>query len=205
MDKEFAALGTEFTAVEKRGQNLVVTDKASAEFVTETAVIASRLFNAVENRRKVEVDPLNTQLDEINGRYKKITRELDRIKKQAKAAVEAWMNEQDRIAAAEALRIAKEEEEARAKELMAAHAQEVEAPSAPLASFEEAPVAPAAIASDTGLAQKSKHWTYEVLDIKQVEAKFLLINNKDVMAAIHAGERNIPGLRIFQKSQLSVR
>lgn len=52
-------------------------------------------------------------------------------------------------------------------------------------------------------AQKSKGgrkiWTYEVTDIDQVPTGLLMIDTKAVTEAIRRGDREIPGLRIFQK------
>lgn len=182
-----------------------VTDQESAAFVTETAVIAARLFNVLETHRKAEVTPLNNKVSEINGRYKSFTDRLKAIKTQASEAVTKWQDEQERKAAAERARIAREEEEQRQRELKAAEEKGREAPEVALAPLEEAPEVQKTVRSDTGSATGKKVWDHEVVNLAQVPVEYLQLDTVAVRKAINAGVREIPGVRIFQKSQLSVR
>jgi hypothetical protein len=59
--------------------------------------------------------------------------------------------------------------------------------------------------AETGKSVMQKRWTYELVDIKKVPAKYLQLQLGPIRKAIDAGERKIPGLRIFQKPSLSVR
>lgn len=46
------------------------------------------------------------------------------------------------------------------------------------------------------------HWTYEVVDLGEVPRAYLVIDPSKVAAAIRAGQRDIPGLRIFNDKRL---
>ncbi len=48
-------------------------------------------------------------------------------------------------------------------------------------------------------------WSYRLVDIKQVPANFLVLDQAAVRAAIRSGERKIDGLEIFQEAQGSLR
>lgn len=50
-----------------------------------------------------------------------------------------------------------------------------------------------------------KTWVFEVDDISKVPAEFLVLNSKAVRVAVREGARSIPGLRIFEKSEIVVR
>lgn len=51
----------------------------------------------------------------------------------------------------------------------------------------------------------TKRWTHELVDLGQVPREYLVIDEKKVREAIAAGERNIPGLRIFQSESITLR
>ena len=44
-------------------------------------------------------------------------------------------------------------------------------------------------------------WTFEVQNLSNVPREYLMLDEKKVREAIRSGERNIPGLMIFQKQQ----
>ena len=48
-------------------------------------------------------------------------------------------------------------------------------------------------------------WTFEVEDISKVPVEFLSINSVAVNSAIKSGVREIPGIKIFQKSSVSIK
>lgn len=68
-----------------------------------------------------------------------------------------------------------------------------------------APVIPqeaAAVRTETGTTSYVPVWDFEVLDIAAVPAKYLEINAQAVRAAIKAGLRDIPGLKISERMQI---
>ena len=48
-------------------------------------------------------------------------------------------------------------------------------------------------------------WTFEVVDLAQVPAEFLAVNDTAVRQAIKDGTREIPGLKIYQKPTVAIK
>lgn len=61
------------------------------------------------------------------------------------------------------------------------------------------------VRTDSGSSTERKVWTYEVVDFIVLANKYKIENIKLINEAIRAGERHIPGLRIYQEISLSGR
>lgn len=48
-------------------------------------------------------------------------------------------------------------------------------------------------------------WDFEIENIKEIPAEFLTVNSSAIRAAIRAGRREVPGLKIFQKPQVAIK
>jgi hypothetical protein len=66
-------------------------------------------------------------------------------------------------------------------------------------------VAPTELASASGSASTRMVWKATVTDEAAVPRKYLIVDQKAVNAAVKAGEREIPGVRIEQVPELAVR
>ena len=53
------------------------------------------------------------------------------------------------------------------------------------------------VQANVGNSTTEKRWTYDLVNIKKVPAKYLQLNLGEIRKAIVAGERNIPGLKIY--------
>lgn len=51
----------------------------------------------------------------------------------------------------------------------------------------------------------TKRWTFEVQDINQIPREYTQVDEKKIREAIAAGERNIPGVRIYQDESITLR
>ena len=61
------------------------------------------------------------------------------------------------------------------------------------------------VKTQDGSAHQQLDWLYEVEDLEKVDRSWLMLNDKGVKAAIKAGVRNIPGLRIYPKTKVIAR
>jgi hypothetical protein len=96
-------------------------------------------------------------------------------------------------------------EEARAAE-QAAREAEAEAAARPAVEAPRLEVAaPVALKSTSGSISRRKVWTATVVDPARVPDRFKVVDQKAINAAMRGGERDIPGVRIEQVSELAVR
>lgn len=49
------------------------------------------------------------------------------------------------------------------------------------------------------------HWTYKVVDESKVPRDYLMLDHSKIMNAINNGERNIPGLEIYDEGNVAIR
>lgn len=187
-----------------------ITDAASAEKGADLAKWFRVLFKKIEEERTSLVKPLNDHVKMINGRFKSTTSRLEHgqgiIDRKLLAFNKA--EEDRRRKEAEEARKAAEEEALRRAIALEAKGEE----GAASAVIDDAIVAPApvqkvgAVRGDFGsVATVRKIWTFEVEDLAKVPVEFLEVVAPKVNAAIKAGERNIPGLRIYEKDSIAVR
>lgn len=172
------------------------------------------LVKGIEDERVAITKPINEGLRVLNAKFKVMTAPLEKAAGGLRETLQGYLElkaaqerEAKRISDARELKAAQEAFEAeKAKhpnpEVMPATLPAIAAP----------PPAPAPVTrvrGDTGaLSSLKKVWDYEVTDIKKLAAArpdLIQANQKYVENAIKAGEREIEGLRIFQRDVLQVR
>lgn len=67
------------------------------------------------------------------------------------------------------------------------------------------PARPSVTRTASGSAQTRKRWKFEVTDAMQVPRQYLMVDDRLLRAAVADGEREIPGVRIYQEDDLAVR
>ena len=176
-------------------------------------VLRSKLsdFQAeVERLRQAEEDRLRREAAE---RERKLREERERVEREAREAREA-AEQKAREAEAEARKQAAEaadaqaaEEAARAAEAAAAQLDEAKLAERTLDALPNLP-APVPVVPEArkieGI-QTRKVWDFDVLDPAAVPREFLKVDEVAIRAAVRAGTREIPGVRIEQKTQAAVR
>jgi hypothetical protein len=167
-------------------------DKEGRKFL-----IVTRVINAVF---KASIsDKLGDEVSIIKARMK-----VYAVAKEAKARAAAQAVAE--AAAAEAAKVAAEAE--RTMQPAALQAAVVADETANKAQ-QLATATPSALARTRGdggaVTSLRKFWTFEVTDLADVPTEYLILDEKKVRAAIAAGEREIPGLRVFQDSSLGIR
>ena len=179
---------------------------------TEAYAVLGQLksrITLVEKRRKDITQPLNTSLRQINALFKTLSEplsEADRIlrskigifrrKQEAEAAKRQAVLEQKAAAAeAEAAKLA-----ARKRQTAAT----IEKTEALVERRDELEQKAEAVTAKVGDAHVSKRWTFRIEDAAKVPADYLVVDTIKVWQAVRDGERDIPGVRIYQEESVRV-
>ena len=139
----------------------------------------------IEKKRMAITVPLNQSLREANALFKPLSVPLENVKKIINDKILEFKLSEEAKADAEMERREKIQESHKAK------------------GHKTTELVP--VIAETGKSTMQKRWTYDMTDIKKVPAKYLQLNLGVIQKAINVGERKIPGLRIYQKSSLSIR
>ena len=138
----------------------------------------------VEKRRTEITKPLNTSLKATNALFKEVTDPL----------IEADGILRDKILAFQSIQREKaDKERERREKIQDAH----EAAGHEIHELAE-------VEPDVGISTMTKRWTYEVTDVTKIPRNYLVPHPVAIRAAITQGERDIPGLSIFQVGGLRV-
>lgn len=152
-----------------------------------------------EQERKVSVEPLNQELKRINGFFKPVTNKLEEIEAALKRIIGAYTlrkhQEQQRllVEAAEAARKAAAEQTV---------TQDAPDNTQTLALMAEAQAVAAPRIAGIGVKEVID---WELIDPNAVPEIYKSVDKAKVDAAIKAGARDIPGLRIFKTARVSAR
>jgi len=192
-------------------------DAAAAEFVQTLEAQKARLNGMLvayeTEQRRIAMEAEVKRQAEIARQQKEAREAQEKIDREAREAEQARLKaERDAREATNAEARAKAQEEARKateaqQQAAAAKAQQEEA-----AKLQQAEIfrAPAPAVTRAAGASVQTPWTYEVVDIKALYAACpdlveLSVKRSEVLALIRSGTREIPGLRIFQKTKVSIR
>jgi len=190
-------------------RNVVLIDEGATAEMTSIIKSLKETGKALDTLRDGEVRPLNTQVKDINARYKQLTSVIDEIEVNGKAAIKSFMQiEQAKRNAEEAARRKAEQErliavaaEQKSEEVQEAVMEIAAAQTAPRVEAKAAPVT----GNFGGTAGTAKKWVFTLDDITKVPADLLLLNESAVRARIAAGARDIPGLTIKEDFNVNIR
>lgn len=184
-----------------------------------------RLEKAVEERRKQLVDPLNARVKMINAYAKKLLEPVLAAEKHLKGQMITWEKklEAERVAQAKKLELERRAKEA---ELAAKKAEEDRktslssafGPSNEVEKIEPSSVEREAFESERALAMAEKanednrvkgaqkYWTFEIVDESQIPDGFFSLDPAKIrFEIVSRGIREIPGIKIYQETRLSIR
>lgn len=180
-----------------------VADPAGAARVTELLTIAASTSKRVEEARLEITRPLKAKAKEIEDAVRPLAEALEGLITAGKRKVLEWQRrEAERVRREREERERQEADARRAAQAAATASQKpvpVPAPAPPI------PDAPRGVRTDYGTASVRQSWDFEIVDASKLPPAFVMPNEKAIRAAVNAGSREIPGVRVFQRQDLAVR
>ena len=155
--------------------------------IGELKARAAKMAKEIEAFRRSLTDPLNDQIKELIALVRPILGELEALDARCSRLLLDFTRTQQ----------AKAET---ARQMQEHFAATVENPLAPPPI-----VATRGVKTDTGTTSIRKTWTFEIIKPDDVPRKYLCVDELAVRAAVKAGERDIPGVRIYQHETMATR
>jgi len=202
-EAEVKELRTQADGVVAAANVLVVANDKGMADATEMLSWIAGAKKRFEEKRKALVKPLNDHVKTINSMFKEYTAPLEAADSTLRGKVLNYRREQERIRQEEEERIRKlaEKEQARLEE----QAAKKGAPPPPPMPIPQVQEQARTVRGDLGTVSAKKVWDYEIVDERQIPPEFMMVNEKAIRAAVKAGVRNIPGVKIYQREELAVR
>lgn len=152
----------------------------NANLKKEASLNLAKISKLLDSKRAEAVKPALEEQRRINAVFKPV---IDKLESMSKGLINQ---------VAEFARL----EEKRVQEL---RAQQAKADAEALLA--QQPIAPKAeIAPPAVTVSETKVWVYDIIDDKEVPREFLQPNESAIIAAIRAGKRSIPGIKIYMKT-----
>lgn len=224
--QKLQAIQQDIEGVEQEHQKITVTNEEEKVVAVEFLSSIKKRIKRIEDLRKFYVQPFKDQVKIIDNEFKV---QIERLKKVFNAGddqVTAYIREQERIAREKYEKEKREEEERQRKIAEEKKRLEEEAKKASdeeekkrlqeemKKKEEEAkevkPVEVEQPESQTrtkeGLMSTRKNWTFKIVNEKLIPAKYWIIDEKAIRKDIvQGGEREIPGVDIYQEINTSYR
>jgi DNA repair exonuclease SbcCD ATPase subunit len=213
--KLFDPLVAEITQYVSPAKALVVTDAFTQSQAVETGKKIAALRKRVDEKRKELVKPLNDRVDIINDFAKKIGGPIVETETHLKKQIGAFedLKRKEREAEIERVRKEQEAEEKRKQAEIAKATKNLDSDIEKItvavqigAEFKETSKALRAEEKEiqsTAMKGAKQVWKFEITEEAQVPVAYMTIDEKKIREAVRAGVRDIPGVRIFQETQVS--
>lgn len=176
----------------------VITEVAHLTPATEDLSIIARLKKALEEKRKEYIKPLQDHVKAINDAFKFLMEPIEVADQVTRKKILAFQAEQERIR--------QEQERINALRIEAAK-KEMELKgelTEPVDLVEVIPEAPDRVETDLGASGMATIWKFEVVDFALLPDRFKMENATLIGKVVRAGEREIPGVRIWSEKNLRV-
>lgn len=193
-----------------------VDDDDKAAKVGDIIHVARVAFNAIDRERTNQKKPFLTASRKVDEHFAPFLKAIKGAKEALQGYLDAYMTRKDEIAAEERRRLEERAKQKQAEaDIRAAEARTVQEQKDADKAKREATALQAKARATTGHVHTDygatihvhKTWTFEIDDFAQVPDKYKIIDHVGVNTAIKGdrGLRDIPGLRIFQKTKSGTR
>ena len=197
-DERIISLYQEAQSLQRYAEVRVISSIDDIKSATNDLSIMSGLKKTIEDKRKEYVGPINDHLKAVNEAFKTFTDPLNNADSITRQKILDYRAEQERQRQ-EIEEIAKLEREA-AERKAALTGEPVVIP-----EVVEAPaVAPKHYRTDMGTLGTAKIWKFEVVDFSLLPDRFKMENAALIGKVVRAGEREIPGVRIWEERTLRI-
>ncbi len=216
LDEAASVWESQCVELETRAERLQVNDEGGAKLASLLMKDSKVRRADVERFRTITKAPFLEAGRAVDAACRAVMQRMDAARKRAGAKLQDF-----RTAQQAELRKAREAEQARIdrekriadkrarllrKKGQTEQAEKVEAEADELSRTTAiAETVPTTTKAEGATVSETKRWDFEVEDLGHVPRQFLTLDKSKVREAINAGERTIPGIRIFQKTGLSVR
>lgn len=197
-DEAVIALHEQSLKLEQYATALVITNDGDIKNATNDLSIISGLKKAIEEKRKEYTQPINDHLKAVNEAFKALVEPLTQADKITRTKILDYRAEQERQHQ-EAEDIARTEREI-AERKAALTGEPVVVPEV----VEVAPAAPDRYRTEMGTLGKAVIWKFEVIDFSLLPDRFKMENATLIGKVVRAGEREIPGVKIWSEDSLRV-
>lgn len=200
-DEKLGEIAKDLEVITAEADTYTIQSQNDIAIATDFLVKVKARAKRIEELRQFFVKPLNDQVKAINDRFKAVIRPLEEIEARVKRSISDYTLEQERL---------RREEERKLQEL---HAKEMakQEKAAEKAGTEFVPsVAPKieksmpSVKTESGKTTTIKVWKFEVIDAAAVPREYLVVDETLIRKAVQAGERDIPGVRIYEDVQVKV-
>jgi hypothetical protein len=160
-----------------------------------------RFQKQVEGARKDQVDPFNKLVKRVNDIFRPIGDGLEKSESVIKDKIKQWRIKKESIRQEEEHKRQIEYQKKIAKEQVLAKKERREA---------EIIVPPPTVIQTqtrgtTSTASSRSVWKYEIVDESKIPDDYFVLDESKIKAMIRSGTRDIPGIRIFEDFEISVR
>ena len=192
-EQKLLAINDDVSKVVDESNRIEITDDISLQGASEFLIQVVARRKRVDDIRQFFVRPLNDQVKNINGEFKKATEPLSDIELSVKTKILDYRT-------LEAKRIEKEN----AKKEKENSERATDEPMKVGEGIEIAEVQQNAIQTTVGSIRTRKVWTYKIESKSKIPKKYWIINERAINDAVKQGARKIAGVKIFQEEGISV-
>lgn len=182
---ELARIESRSSGIIKIAGGLIVSNIKQEGYAYDCLKQVKDRLKMIEKKRTAITGPLNQSLKEANTLFKTLATPLKDAAKIINDKILEFKLDQEKIAAAKMVK----KEKIQASHKARGHETHELVPEI----------------AETGKSTMQKRWVYEVVDFRKIPHKYLELQLGRIRKAIDDGERKIAGLKIYQKSSLSIR
>lgn len=213
--QQFDQLTADITKLVAPAKAVAVTDAAAQAHAVGIGKSIKDILKRIEEKRKEVVGPIKARAKEVDDYAKKISTPLLEAELHLKKQIGAFEDQERQRRELELKRVREEQEAAdrRKAELVAKATEGVTDETAKLMTAVKVDAEFKEVRKDLRQEEKAIEssamkgaklvWKFEVTNGAEVPREFMVIDEKKIREAVHGGAREIPGVRIYQETQIS--